>query len=150
MKRWTTMMMAGLVLAGVAAQAQDRGRGDGPRRAMSRQERMRRPPRATEEASPPMAQAIRRRIQGLEEENRDLEARNDRLSHRLKRLAGPRKAMRCLFAICLLVHLLATIWVYQDQQRRKKPSGLWLVLVLLAGLPAAAVYALVRIGDAKE
>jgi hypothetical protein len=37
--------------------------------------------------------------------------------------------------------------VYQDIRARNAGSGLWIVLVLVAGLLAALVYAVVRLGD---
>jgi hypothetical protein len=52
--------------------------------------------------------------------------------------------------VCLVVHILAAVWVYQDIRRRGSGSGIWIVIVLLAGLLAALVYAVVRLGDARQ
>ena len=52
--------------------------------------------------------------------------------------------------ICLVVHILAAIWVYLDIRNRKKGSGLWIVIAILTGLLGTLVYAVVRIGDAKK
>jgi hypothetical protein len=46
-----------------------------------------------------------------------------------------------------IVHVLTTIWVYQDIRRRNAGSGIWIVVTLLTGLLGAAVYAFVRLGD---
>lgn len=52
-----------------------------------------------------------------------------------------------LLILCGVVHILLAVWVYQDIRARNAGSGLWIVLVLLAGLLAALVYAVVRLGD---
>jgi hypothetical protein len=52
-----------------------------------------------------------------------------------------------LLILCGVVHILLAVWVYQDIRARNAGSGLWVVLVLLAGLLAALVYAVVRLGD---
>ena len=54
---------------------------------------------------------------------------------------------------CLLlgvVHILMATWVYQDVRRKNNGNGIWIVITLLAGFFGSAVYALVRIGDAKQ
>jgi len=48
---------------------------------------------------------------------------------------------------CLVVHLLMAFWVYDDIQKRKTGSRLWIVVALLTGLWGMLVYAIVRIGD---
>ncbi len=55
-----------------------------------------------------------------------------------------------LILICLVVHILVAVWVYQDIRVRGTGSGLWIVIALLAGLPGVLVYAVVRLGDAKK
>ena len=52
-----------------------------------------------------------------------------------------------LLIICAVVHVLVGVWIYQDIRQRNAGSGLWIVLGLLAGLIAALVYAVVRLGD---
>jgi hypothetical protein len=52
-----------------------------------------------------------------------------------------------LLLLCGVVHILLAVWVYQDIRARSAGSGLWIVLVLVAGLLAALVYAVVRLGD---
>jgi hypothetical protein len=47
----------------------------------------------------------------------------------------------------LLVNVLLTILVGLDMAKRARFNGLWIAIVLVAGLPGSAVYALFRIGD---
>ena len=64
-----------------------------------------------------------------------------------------RHARHCvgfLFLLCGAVHILLTVWVYQDLKQRKSASRIWAVVTLLTGLCGAAVYALVRLGDKQE
>ena len=49
--------------------------------------------------------------------------------------------------LCVVIHILCAVWVYQDTRRRNAGSGLWVVIALLSGLFGTAVYALVRLGD---
>jgi uncharacterized membrane protein (DUF106 family) len=55
-----------------------------------------------------------------------------------------------LVLLCLVVHILVAIWVYQDIRTRGTGSGIWIVIALLAGLLGALVYAVVRLGDVKQ
>lgn len=52
-----------------------------------------------------------------------------------------------LMLICMVVHILLAIWVYQDIRKRNAGSGLWIVITLLTGLLGALVYAVARLGD---
>ncbi len=68
---------------------------------------------------------------------------------------GQRHGHGCCFLKCLLiwvaiVHVLLASWVFTDIRKRGEGHGIFVVLALLAGLPAAIVYALVRIGDVKK
>ncbi|HMD68898.1 MAG TPA: hypothetical protein VKF42_08470 [Chitinivibrionales bacterium] len=47
----------------------------------------------------------------------------------------------------VLVNILLTILVGLDMAKRSRFNGLWIAIVLVAGLPGSAVYALFRIGD---
>ncbi len=63
---------------------------------------------------------------------------------------GPHKGLKHfggLVALCLVVHILIAIWVYQDIRQRNAGSGLWIVIALLTGLLGALVYAVARLGD---
>jgi uncharacterized membrane protein (DUF106 family) len=55
-----------------------------------------------------------------------------------------------LILLCLVVHILVAVWVYQDIRTRGTGSGIWIVIALLAGLLGALVYAVVRLGDVKQ
>lgn len=52
-----------------------------------------------------------------------------------------------LLIFCGIIHILLTVWVYQDIRKRNAGSGIWIVVTLMTGLLGAAVYALVRLGD---
>ena len=55
-----------------------------------------------------------------------------------------------VMVMCLIVHVLAAVWVFQDIRIRGTGSGIWIVIALIAGLPGALVYAVVRLGDMKQ
>jgi hypothetical protein len=55
-----------------------------------------------------------------------------------------------LFGLCLVIHVLLAVWVYQDIRRRNAGSGIWIVITLLTGICGALLYALVRLGDNKS
>ena len=58
-----------------------------------------------------------------------------------------------LVRLCLLVSLvfniLLAVWIYMDIRKRGEGSGIFIALALLAGVPAAIIYTLVRIGDKR-
>lgn len=83
-----------------------------------------------------------RRIE-LDRQRKELEGSGHRRHHG-KRCAGP------LLLICLIVHILATVWVYQDVGKHKAGSGIWVVITLLSGLLGALVYAVVRLGNTQK
>lgn len=74
-----------------------------------------------------------------------------------ERSCGPRGChhlrlcgLLCWIAFCIVVcNILLAVWVFTDIRKRGEGSGLFIVLALLIGIPAAVVYALVRIGDKK-
>ena len=55
--------------------------------------------------------------------------------------------LKCLLSVLIVVHVLLAVWVFTDIRKRGEGHGIFIVLALLAGLPAAILYALVRIGD---
>ncbi len=65
----------------------------------------------------------------------------------------PVKKIADLARLCLLVafifNILLAIWIFTDIRKRGEGSGIFIVLALLAGIPAAIIYSLVRIGDKK-
>jgi hypothetical protein len=60
------------------------------------------------------------------------------------------KVVACLF-LCFLflatVNILLTVLVSLDMKKRGAFNGLWIPLLIIAGIPASAIYALFRIGD---
>ena len=59
-------------------------------------------------------------------------------------------ALGLLLAICVIVRILLAVWVYMDIRQLSRGSGIWIVIVLLAGLLGALVYAVVRLGDNRQ
>jgi hypothetical protein len=62
-------------------------------------------------------------------------------------LHGVGNMMRLIFLGCILFNILLAIWIYTDIRKRGEGSGIFVALALVAGVPAAIIYALVRIGD---
>ena len=54
-------------------------------------------------------------------------------------------ALLVLFAC----HILLASWIYTDIRKLGQGHGIFIALALLAGFPAAILYALIRIGDKK-
>jgi hypothetical protein len=58
-----------------------------------------------------------------------------------------------MFKFCLLVgfvfNILVAVWIYRDIRKRGEGSGIFIALALLAGVPAAIIYSLVRIAEKK-
>lgn len=52
--------------------------------------------------------------------------------------------------VCLIVHILLAVWVFGDIRSRGKGSGIWIVIVLLAGLLGVLPYTIVRLGDTRQ
>ena len=90
-----------------------------------------------------------REMHGLElQERRAQIQRPQRASYHHKKKQG---GFACLIVlVMIIVRILATIWVCGDLSRRKTGSGLWIPIVLLAGLFGLLVYAVVRIGDTPQ
>ena len=73
--------------------------------------------------------------------------------------AAPVCPMKCcqgiagLVKLCLLVaivfNILLAVWIFTDIRKRGEGSGIFIALALLAGVPAAIIYSIVRIGDKK-
>ena len=62
----------------------------------------------------------------------------------------PEGLLGLLLGICVIVRILLAVWVYMDIRQLGRGSGIWIVIVLLAGLLGALVYAVVRIGDSRQ
>jgi len=67
--------------------------------------------------------------------------------------ARAHKGIADLIKLCCLVafifNILIAIWIFTDIRKRGEGSGIFIALALLAGVPAAIIYAIVRIGDKK-
>ena len=55
-----------------------------------------------------------------------------------------------LLVFAAFVHILLTIWVYQDIRKRNTGSGIWILMALFTGPIGTLLYVLVRIGDARK
>ena len=110
-------------------------------------------------------QRIQRAQKELEEQRHQLEMERQELEHQREqmrrpdqrpqrkhmRMMGKRRPIRLLFMVmCLVVHILVAVWVFQDIRTRGMGSGIWIVIALIAGLLGALVYAVVRLGDVKQ
>lgn len=94
----------------------------------------------------------------LEMERQELEYQRDRMQQqrpwptlRPGRMIGwPKPFCILLMVMCVVVHILVAVWVFQDIRIRGVGSGIWIVIALIAGLLGALVYAVVRLGDVKQ
>jgi hypothetical protein len=50
---------------------------------------------------------------------------------------------------CILCNILLAIWIFTDIRKRGEGPGIFIALALVAGIPTAIIYSLVRIGDKK-
>jgi len=67
--------------------------------------------------------------------------------HGCKMLHHPRRACAMVMALLAILNLLLTVIVVQDMKKSGGFNSLWIPLVLIAGIPCTALYALFRIGD---
>ncbi len=58
-------------------------------------------------------------------------------------------ALRLCFLAGLFCNVLLAVWIFSDIRKRGEGSGLFVAMALVAGIPAAVIYALVRLGDRK-
>ena len=84
----------------------------------------------------------------------DLQERQLELEMMRRQIDRPQKSPKDekeggIVVLLLAVHILMAIWVYKDVRRKNSGNGIWIVITLLAGFFGAAVYALIRLGDAK-
>ena len=95
--------------------------------------------------------------QQLDRERQELQHQRDRMqpqrqwpARKQMHKGGHKPLCGLLMVMCLVVHILVAIWVFQDIRKRETGSGIWIVIALLAGQLGALVYAVVRIGDIKQ
>lgn len=93
----------------------------------------------------------------FDRERQELEHQRGRMQQRpwpahkqIHKKGGHKPICGLLMVICLVVHILVAVWVFQDTRTRGTGSGIWIVIALLAGLMGALVYAVVRLGDVKQ
>lgn len=69
---------------------------------------------------------------------------------------GPKCPLKCpcllvgLLALAATVNILLAVWIFTDIRKRGDGHGIFVALALVAGIPTAIIYALVRIGDKKS
>jgi len=65
----------------------------------------------------------------------------------------PAKSLHDILGLLVLIgiicNILLSIWIFTDIRKRGEGSGLFVAVALVAGIPAAIIYALTRIGDLK-
>ena len=92
---------------------------------------------------------FRERMRELDLEQKRAEIECQRASFGLR--DRPMYAIRGMVFLCvaagLIIRILAAVWVSKDTHRRGVGSGIWVVIVLLAGLFGVLTYAVVRLGD---
>ena len=63
------------------------------------------------------------------------------------------KKIADLMGVCLFVgfifNILIAVWIFTDIRKRGEGSGIFVALALLAGIPTAIIYALLRIADKR-
>jgi hypothetical protein len=57
--------------------------------------------------------------------------------------------LKLCFLVAMVFNILLATWIYTDIRKRGEGSGIFIALAILAGIPAAIIYSLVRIGDKK-
>jgi len=57
--------------------------------------------------------------------------------------------IRTIVVVWLVCNVLLDAWIFTDIRKLGQGNGIFIALALLAGFPAAILYALVRIGDKK-
>lgn len=70
-------------------------------------------------------------------------------AHAAKAAKGLHDLIGLLCLIGIICNILLAIWIFTDIRKRGEGSGIFIALALVAGIPAALIYALTRIGDKK-
>jgi len=58
-------------------------------------------------------------------------------------------ALGLAFVCWILCNILLAIWIFGDIRKRGQGPAVFVALALIAGIPAAVIYALVRLGDGQ-
>lgn len=64
-------------------------------------------------------------------------------------LKGIGDALGLAILVWLVSNLLMAVWIFTDIRKRGEGAGIFVAMALVAGIPAAVIYALTRIGDKK-
>lgn len=86
----------------------------------------------------------------LEERQIEIERIRNKVHGKKKHCKRFHKKLFLILALCAVVNVLMTVWVYHDIRARNTGSGLWIVITLLAGFWGVLVYAIVRLGDKRQ
>jgi hypothetical protein len=62
----------------------------------------------------------------------------------IHRLGDTARLIMLGYMVC---NILMAVWIFTDIRKRGEGSGIFVALALAAGIPAAIIYSLVRIGD---
>ena len=65
-------------------------------------------------------------------------------------MKGLQDLIGLLFVIGFICNILMAIWIYTDIRKRGEGSAIFIAMALVAGIPAAVIYALTRLGDRKN
>ena len=57
--------------------------------------------------------------------------------------------VRLMMLVWIICNILLAVWISSDIRKRGEGSGIFVALAVVAGIPAAIIYSLVRIGDKK-
>lgn len=69
--------------------------------------------------------------------------------HAARFAKGLHDMLGLLFLIGIICNILLAIWIFTDIRKRGEGSGIFVAMALVAGIPAAIIYALTRLGDKK-
>jgi hypothetical protein len=69
--------------------------------------------------------------------------------HAARVAKGLHDVIGLLFVIGIICNILLAIWIFTDIRKRGEGSGIFVAMALVAGIPAALIYALTRIGEKK-
>jgi apolipoprotein N-acyltransferase len=64
-------------------------------------------------------------------------------------LKGLHDALGLLFFIGFICNILMAVWIFTDIRKRGEGSAIFVAMALFAGIFAALIYALTRLGDKK-
>lgn len=65
----------------------------------------------------------------------------------VQHMKGVHDALGLAFFCWILCNILLAVWIFTDIRKRGQGPAIFVALALIAGIPTAIIYALVRIGD---